>query len=71
MSDCTPVFGNAEESLDEAPTHQTEPAGGLPVKVVGWGPAFSPAVAEFSERAPPTKISASIRYTHLIPDPRS
>jgi hypothetical protein len=71
MSDCTPVFGNAEESLDEAPTHQTEPAGGLPLKVVGWGVAFNPDVAEFSERAPPTKMRASIRYAHLILDPLS
>ena len=30
---CTPVFGRAEESVDEAPTHQTEPE---PKAANGW-----------------------------------
>jgi hypothetical protein len=28
MVACTPVFGRAEESVEDAPTHQTEPVAG-------------------------------------------
>ena len=46
MSDRTPVLGKADESLEEAPTHQTEPEGGLPVNAGGWSVAFKSCVAE-------------------------
>ncbi|MGD0319451.1 MAG: hypothetical protein ABSB56_07135 [Nitrososphaerales archaeon] len=63
---CTPVFGRADESVDDAPTHQTEPELGASNDWTAWALAGRTGVVAQAYRHPVASKTMTARHAAFI-----